>query len=170
MAVLGLRQAAPRPFPTPDWAAGPGDRRLQVERAGQQRQARAAADFHPRLARPPWAVVVSPCRRASRSASTWLFQPSSMMIFFSARVRRSWNTSLITLPWRPSSHSDSGDVRHGADEAGEQRVRPRRLRLELGMELHGHKPGMLGNSTISTSEPSGLVPTMLMPAASNCCR
>src|SRR5690349_14526890 len=31
----------------------------------------------------------------------------------------------------------------GLDEAGEQRVRLQRFRLELGMELHSHVPGML---------------------------
>src|SRR5215467_7146328 len=33
----------------------------------------------------------------------------------------------------------------GADERREQRMRPRRLRLELGMELDGEIPGMAGH-------------------------
>ena len=75
--------------------------------------------------------------------------------------------SLLTPTPALSRHA-VGD--RGADEAGKQRVRSRGLRLELGMKLHAHKPGMLGNLDDLHQAPSGLVPTILMPAASNCGR
>ena len=49
------------------------------------------------------------------------------------------------------------------DEAGEQRVRLQRLRLELGVELHGDVPRVVGSSTISTNLPSSERPTISSP-------
>src|SRR5262249_16941873 len=43
----------------------------------------------------------------------------------------------------PHARAHSLVVVAGLDEPGEQRMRPQRLRLELGVELNGNEPGMV---------------------------
>ena len=61
-------------------------------------------------------------------------------------------------------------LQRGADEVAEQRVRPRRARLELGVELGGHEARVVGSSIISTRSLAANTPETRRPAASSCGR
>ncbi len=57
-----------------------------------------------------------------------------------------------------------------SDEAGEERMRTRRTRAKLRMELAADEPRMVGISIISTSEPSGDSPLKRTPFRSKISR